>query len=384
MAFDFIDQHLSTQKAQHLYRQRVLVEQQSARHLVHAGKQYLNFSSNDYLGLNHHPKINAALTEGADKYGVCSGGSSLLTGFNYAHQYLENVICQWQKKEKCLLFNSGFSANFASLHAFAQPSVAIWLDKLSHASLLDGAFSQQAKVKRFLHNDYQQLNQLIHSSSYHDHLIVSEGVFSMDGDSADINALESITNQYQAKLYIDDAHSIGVQGEEGQGSCSFNDNIDIVMATFGKALATSGAFVACDNNTYEYLLNVARHYIYSTAMSPAIAWATAKSIELAISETWRREKITHLSQLFSQSLNSHITLLPTTSSIHAIVLGGEQLAIKTATALKQHGIWLSAIRPPTVPTGSSRLRVTITSAHKEQDIIYLAECVNRVLEQNDQ
>ncbi|WP_286268673.1 aminotransferase class I/II-fold pyridoxal phosphate-dependent enzyme [Thalassotalea hakodatensis] len=383
MAFDFIDQHLATRKEQHLYRQRVLIEQQNARHLVHNGKQYLNFSSNDYLGLNHHPKINAALNEGAEKYGVCSSGSSLLTGFNYAHQYLENVICQWQNKDKCLLFNSGFSANFASLNAFAQPSAAIWLDKLSHASLLDGAFSQQAKVKRFLHNDYQQLNNLINTSSYRDHLIVSEGIFSMDGDGADINALAKVAQQHQAKLYIDDAHSIGITGNEGQGSSSVSNDIDIIMATFGKALATSGAFIACDNYTYEYLVNVSRHYIYSTAMSPAIAWATAKSIELVISESWRREKIAHLSQLLKQSLNTQITLLPTASSIHALVLGSEQLAMQSAETLKQYGIWLSAIRPPTVPKGSSRLRVTITSSHKEQDIKYLAECVNKVIGKND-
>ncbi|WP_286232431.1 aminotransferase class I/II-fold pyridoxal phosphate-dependent enzyme [Thalassotalea sediminis] len=382
MSFGFIKQHLDGQKNKHLYRQRSLIEQQNARFLQHDSKKYLNFSSNDYLGLNHHPEINKALALGAEKYGTCASASSLITGYNYAHQHLENVICQWLNKERCLLFNSGFSANFATLNAFSKPNVSLWLDKLSHASLIDGALSDKGRVRRFLHNNYQQLATLISSSELEDHLIVSEGVFSMDGDSADVEQLAIIAQQHQAMLYIDDAHSIGVTGKEGQGSSSANQNIDFVMATFGKALATSGALLACNNTTYDYLVNVARHYIYSTAMSPAIAWATAKSIEIAQQESWRREKIAHLSQLFTASLAPQILMLPSTSSIHAIIVGKEQKALSCAEELKQQGIWLTAIRPPTVPKDTSRLRVTITASHKESDIKHLADCINKVLLNN--
>jgi len=378
MSFSFITQQLAQQRENNLYRQRQVVSEQAGREIVIAGKKYLNFSSNDYLGLANHPLINKALAEGADKFGASSCSSNLVTGYHYAHQALEDTVCQWLNKPRCLLFNSGFSANTAVLQALGNNESQFFLDKLSHASLIDGALASKAKVKRFLHNDHQQLEQLLSKKSQKNNLIVSEGIFSMDGDRADVALLGAIAKQHQAWLYIDDAHSIGVIGDKGQGSNSSAD-VDITMATFGKALATSGAFVTCSEQLYEYLINFSRHYIYSTAMSPAIAWATKKSIEIAQNEHWRREKIVALSELLSSSLKPSIELVPTDSSIHAIILGDEKHALNVAEQLKQQGIWLTAIRPPTVPTNTSRLRVTICASHNSHDIKSLADNINKVV-----
>lgn len=379
MGFSFLTKQVIRQKENSGYRRRHLVQEVSGNRIVVNGQSYLNFSSNDYLGLNQNETINKALEEGAQRFGASSCSSSLVTGYSYAHCSLEDTVCQWVNKPKCLLFNSGFSANHGVLNALASSDTQFLLDKLSHASLIDGALSGKAKVKRFQHNDYQHLTQIIENSKIENNLIVSEGVFSMDGDKANVHELNDIAAQHNAWLYIDDAHSIGVHGDRGQGSASAQVDIDVTMATFGKAISTSGAFVACNESLHEYLVNFSRHYIYSTAMSPAIAWATKASIELIQQEQWRRDKIVELSELFSTTLNSSIKLIPTSSSIHAIVLGSEESALAISEKLRTMGIWLTAIRPPTVAKNTSRLRVTICANHNNNDINYLVECLNKVI-----
>jgi len=392
MAFEFTKEKLVVQKTQSRYRQRVCLQQANANSSQHStahgaqiivdGKKYINFSSNDYLGLNNHPQINQALQEGVDKFGLCSSSSSLVTGFHYAHQALEDKICQWLNKPKCLLFSSGFAANVSIFQTLGQENSHFFLDKLSHASMIDGAYSSKAKVKRFAHNNMSQLSQLLSHSDCNNKLIASEGVFSMDGDQAELNKLENLAEEYNAWLYLDDAHSIGVIGKQGQGSSSFlkgNNQPNIIMATLGKAIATSGAFLACDESLHDYLINFARHYIYSTAISPAVAWATIKSIELIQHDQWRRDKIIELNNLLMQSLNDNIEIVLSDSSIHAIIIGDEQKALNVSKQLKEHGIWLTAIRPPTVAIGTSRLRVTICSTHNYNDIKHLAHCINEAL-----
>lgn len=376
MSFDFIQQKLTHQREHALYRTTKCVDSQTAREVKIEGKTYLNFSSNDYLGLNNHAEVNKAMQEGADKFGTCASASSLITGYHYAHQSLENDICTWLNKPKCLLFSSGFAANQGVLDALGEKNTNYWLDKLSHASLIDGALASKARTKRFLHNNMLQLDTFLSSSSDKDNIIVSEGVFSMDGDQADLRSISELAQKHNAISYIDDAHSIGVKGQFGEGSLS-QAPLDMVMATFGKALATSGAFVVCNNDIYEYLVNFSRHYIYSTAMSPAVAWATKASIKLAQKEHWRREKITELSHLLSTELNDDIELIKTESSIHAIVLGSADKTLNTSEKLKENGIWVTAIRPPTVANNSSRLRVTITASHNANDIKYLASSINK-------
>jgi len=345
------------------------------------GRRFLNFSSNDYLGLNNHPQINRALEEGAKRFGASSSSSSLVTGYGYAHQKLEETICQWLNKERCLLFSSGFSANLGSLQTIKNNGVSLFLDKLSHASLIDGARlsskKDDVKVSRFKHNNVAHLRSLLQASS-NDKLVVTESVFSMDGDISPLKEIANVAQQAHAKVFIDDAHGIGVLGEQGQGAASFIDT-DITMGTFGKAIATQGAFVACDDSLFEYLINFSREYIYSTAISPATAWATIQSIELIKNEPWRREKIKDLSQVFKNELDSSISLLPTDGSIHAIVIGDEEKTLTVSKQLAEAGFWLTAIRPPTVPKGTSRLRVTICENHNVKDIIRLAKEINKAL-----
>ncbi len=381
MNFDFIQRDVIEQKSKSRYRQLVCNSTTSQdNEIVIGGKSYLNFSSNDYLGLNNHIEVNRALQEGADKFGVCSSSSSLVTGYHYAHQSLEADICQWLNKSKCLLFSSGFAANLALFQALGKSEEShFYLDKLSHASMIDGAYHSKAKVKRFNHNNIEHLTTLLTKANQSaDKLIASEGVFSMDGCQAKVVELAQTAKSQQAWLYLDDAHSIGVIGNEGQGSNYFSD-IDITMATMGKAIGTSGAFLTCNDDLHEYMINFSRHYIYSTAISPAIAWATRKSIELIRKEQWRREKISELSALFGKLLAPEIELISTESSIHAIIIGDEKKALNVSETLKKQGIWLTAIRPPTVAINSSRLRVTICANHNSKDIKYLAGCINKAI-----
>ena len=381
MNFDFIQHDVIEQKAKSRYRQLVCNSATSqSNKIVINGKSYLNFSSNDYLGLNNHIEINKALQDGVDKFGVCSSSSSLVTGYHYAHQALEADICQWLNKPKCLLFSSGFAANLALFQALGKNEESyFYLDKLSHASMIDGAYHSKAKVKRFNHNNIEHLTTLLTKTTKSPNkLIASEGVFSMDGCQAKVLELEQVAKSQQAWLYLDDAHSVGVIGDEGQGSNYFAD-IDITMATMGKAIGTSGAFLTCSEDLHEYMVNFSRHYIYSTAISPAIAWATRKSIELVKKEQWRREKISELSTLFGKLLAPEIELVSTESSIHAIIIGDEKKALMLSDKLKKQGIWLTAIRPPTVAVNSSRLRVTICANHNVKDIKYLAECINKAI-----
>lgn len=378
MAFDFIQQQRQQRQQAHRFRSLTPIEQSEGMHIKVAGKAYVNFSSNDYLGLNQHSEVKKALQTGADRFGPSASSASLITGNHYAHRTLQAQICQWVNKPRCLLYSSGFAANVGALHALGDKSSEFYLDKLSHASLIDGAYTSQAKVKRFLHNDHQQLTQLLKQSSSHNKLIVTEGIFSMDGDQANWPLLSQVANAHNAWVYADDAHAIGVVGEQGQGSISKCD-IDIVMATFGKALASSGAFIACNDDVADHLTNFSRHYIYSTAISPALAWATIKSIELAQQENWRREKIKQLSELFSSTLDQSIQLLATDSSIHGVVIGSEQKTLQVSQKLKNDGFWVSAIRPPTVANNSSRLRVTISALHIDREIKALANSINEAL-----
>jgi 8-amino-7-oxononanoate synthase len=381
MSFDFLQHDLVKQKAKSRYRQ-LTCNETSGQHktIVVNDKSYINFSSNDYLGLNNHPKITQALQDGIDRFGLCASSSSLVTGYHYAHQALENQVCEWLNKSKCLLFSSGFTANLALFEALGKnEQTGFYLDKLSHASMIDGAFKTKASVKRFKHNNIDHLKTLLNTKNAPSNkLIASEGVFSMDGCQAKVSELATAAKNNDAWLYLDDAHSIGVIGNEGQGSNSFA-NIDITMATMGKAFATGGALLVCNKELHEYLVNFSRHYIYSTAISPAMAWASKTSIELIKTEQWRRDKIIELSALFTRLLDSHIEVITTHSSIHAIVIGDEQKTIQVSESLKRQGFWVTPIRPPTVAVNSSRLRVTICADHSVIDINNLSESINKAL-----
>ena len=384
MTFSFIQSQIAHQKTQNLYRSRKELDKGTGRLLIHQGEQYINFSSNDYLGLSQHDDLKSAYIRGINQYGCSSSSSSLVTGYTKVHQELEELIADWLEAPKCLLFSTGFSANSGVLSTLGQnKSTGYFLDKLSHASLIDGAFNSKAFSRRFKHNDISQLNNMLSNSNCEDKLIVGEGVYSMDGDVGDVSGLNDMAIKHQANLYIDDAHGIGVLGSTGQGTIA-QQNLKkgshlIQMITFGKALATQGAAIAASEELIDYLVNRCRDYIYSTAMPTANAMATIASIKLCQTEHWRREKICALSQLFKSKLDASIEITDSQSSIIGVFTGSEENVLYCQEQLKNRGFWLTAIRPPTVEKGKSRLRVTITISHNDKDISELANSINEVL-----
>lgn len=373
-------QALAEREASQLLRRSVTIEQYSGRVLRVAGNSYLNFSGNDYLGLATEPEVIKAYAEGAAAFGAGSSGSPLVTGQHQVHQQLSDTLCDWLGFEQVLLFSSGFAANQTMLQTLAQKGDTLLLDKLSHASLIDGALHSGAQLKRFAHNDLSALHASLIDVSQP--LVVTEGVFSMDGDSPDLNAMLSLCRQYQAPLLLDDAHGLGVSGPEGKGTAAaqgvVTSDLFCTMANFGKALGLGGAFVGGSKTVIDYLAQFGRHYIYSTALSPALCAAVIKSIALCRSQSWRRDKLQSNIARF-RTLAADLPLLASQSAIQGLVLGDSARALNMSAQLKQAGIWLSAIRPPTVPKGSARLRITLSAQHTEQDLQLLVQQLRQLV-----
>ena len=371
MAFDFIAEHLVERQTDALLRKRQLVEQSSGRFIQVAGKQYLNFASNDYLGF-----ADDFIEIQAQHLG--SHSSALVNGYNKPQQQLEQRLCELLGYESAMLFNSGFSANSSVLKALFQDksvaqSSAIFQDKLNHASLIDGGLHSAAAMVRFNHNDLRHLESRLQKSKAKHKLIVSEGVFSMDGDQAPIEALCKLAKQYNAWLMIDDAHGFGVLGEQGLGSCEVIKP-DLLIITFGKALASSGACLLASKKMIDYMLQFNREYIYSTAMSPLMASCTLERLEKLLKADKRRAQLTENIAYFRALAKEHnLALMESTTAIQPLVLGDAEYTLAVANKLKGKGVWLTAIRPPTVPFNTARLRVTISSAHQADDIKQLVD-----------
>ncbi len=342
-------------------------------HLQREGRDYLNFSSNDYLGLANHPLVKQAFIEAAAKYGVGSGSAHLVCGHHAEHLALEEELAAFTGREAAILFSTGYMANVGVINALVGRGDLVLEDRLNHASLLDGGLSSGATFSRYHHNDLTDLTRRLVQSTASKKLIVSDGVFSMDGDVALVLELVQICQQQQAVLMIDDAHGFGVLGKTGAGigehfGCSAAD-IPIYMATFGKALGTFGAFVAGSRELIDYLTNFARPYIYTTAMPPALAAATRQSLQLLNTESWRRDYLQQLIHRFRAGIIAQgWQLMASQTAIQPILLGEESKALALSQALAERGFWVTAIRPPTVPQGQSRLRVTLTASHSEADI----------------
>lgn len=362
MAFEYINKTLAERQQASLYRQRIAFERVGPRFLLRNNTQYLNFASNDYLGLGEEPITGLENTLGASS-------SSLVTGYQNAHTALENYLKSKLNYKACLLFNSGFSANASVLKSLMnEANSEIFQDKLNHASLIDGGLAANATNTRFNHNDLKHLTRRLEKSKAQHKLIVSEGVFSMDGDSAPVAELVHIAKQHNAWLMIDDAHGFGVMGHHGLGSC---DEVkpEILIITFGKACASSGAAVLCSQNVADYLLQFNRDYTYSTAMSPWLASATLSRLERLYSADEKRARLKDNIAYFKTLASNHnLALMPSNSAIQPLVLGDSESCLALSEHLKSNGIWLTAIRPPTVPHNTARLRITITAAHQAADI----------------
>jgi 8-amino-7-oxononanoate synthase len=365
----------------HLYRARhVLIGSQGVEPVID-GESYLAFCSNDYLGLAADPRIVAALQRGAREYGVGSGASHLVSGHSRAHDALERELAEFTGRERALLFSTGYMANLGTVTALSGRGDSVVADRLNHASLIDAALLSRARVRRYRHGDAKHASQLLSGSVPGHAVIVTDGVFSMDGDLAPVAELAAAARQMSAWLVVDDAHGLGVLGDHGAGTLEQLDlgveEVPVLMGTLGKALGTFGAFVAGSHALIETLVQRARSYIYTTALPPAVAEATRESLRILRAEPWRREHLARLVNHFragAQRLG--LPLLPSSTPIQPIIVGAAQSAVALSAALRARGIYASAIRPPTVPEGSARLRITFSAAHREHHVDRLLDALS--------
>ena len=377
-----LSQKLAIKKKQGLYRTRRVLSSPQQPTVCVDGANYLAFCSNDYLGLANHPRVVAAFKRGADQYGVGSGASHLVLGHSKVHHQLEDALAEKVGRDRALLFSSGYMANVGVINALVDSGDTVFEDKLNHASLLDGGLISKAKFQRYLHNDVESLRRKLSVDSDkatgNTKLIVTDSVFSMDGDIAPLTDLAAMCQQQDAMLMVDDAHGFGVMGDKGAGALSANgltqDDVPVLMATLGKALGTAGAFIAGSDELIEYLIQEARTYIYTTALPPAVAAATLESLQLLIDESWRQDKLQQLIQRFRRGAQSlGLNLMASSTAIQPVMVGEPEKALAMSQKLQDRGLLVTAIRPPTVPKGTARLRITLSASHSEENIDQLLE-----------
>ncbi|CNI93448.1 8-amino-7-oxononanoate synthase [Yersinia mollaretii] len=370
-----IERGLQQRRDAAAYRTRQLNEGANGRGLQADGRHYLNFASNDYLGLSQDAAVIAAWQQGAQRYGVGSGGSGHVTGYSQPHAQLEQQLADWLGYPRALLFISGYAANQAVLAALMEADDRILADKLSHASLLEAAAHSPAQLRRFAHNQPDSLQKLLGKPCGGQTLVVTEGVFSMDGDCAPLAALQQHTTAAGGWLMVDDAHGIGVQGEGGRGSCALQGvKPELLVVTFGKAFGLSGAAVLCQEPVAEYLLQYARHLIYSTAMPPAQAIALQTALlRIQQADDLRQQLQQRIAQFRRGAAELPLSLGASETAIQPLLVGDNAQTLALAEQLRAAGLWVTAIRPPTVPPGGARLRITLSAAHQPEDIDRLLE-----------
>jgi len=376
---------------QQLYRSRRVVESPQDTMLNIKGKSLINFCSNDYLGLANHPAVKQALKYAVDEYGVGSGASQLVTGHQKPHRLLEDELADFLGRDRVLLFSTGYMANLGVVSALSERQDEIFEDKLNHASLIDAAHLSPAGLTRYAHKDIKILDSQLSKSTAKEKFVISDGVFSMDGDKADLKALINVTQKNNAVLMIDDAHGLGVLGNKGRGiigevgSGVTQNDLPIFVGTFGKAFGTFGAFVAGSNALIENLINFSRSYIYTTAMPAAIVEATRVSLKLIQQGDELREKLQNNIQYFRNGcIERSIPVADAPeygqhSAIQPLIVGKANTALKLSEALQQQGLLISAIRPPTVPKNTSRLRITFSANHTNKQIDTLLSVLSNAL-----
>ncbi len=366
-------------RAQHLYRSRRVLESPQGAEVRVAGETLLSFCSNDYLGLANDARVVAALRSGAERYGAGSGASHLVTGHSAAHHALEEELAAFVGAGRALLFSTGYMANLGVASALLDRHGTVFEDKLNHASLIDAARLSGAKLLRYAHGDLARLAAQL-AVAEGDKLMLTDGVFSMDGDVADVARLAALARQHAAWLLVDDAHGLGVLGAHGRGTLEHAGLQAqaplILLGTLGKAFGTFGAFIAGDDDLIEYLVQRARTYIYTTALPPAVAEATRASLRIVQEEGWRRVVLNErIAQFRAGAAQLGLTLLDSPTPIQALILGEAQAAVAASEALRARGILVAAIRPPTVPAGSARLRITFSAQHTAQQVERLLEAL---------
>jgi len=364
---------LAARRAKQLYRQRKTIDSPQNPQVVVNDRSLLNFCSNDYLGLANHPEVKNALIAGTQRWGVGSGSAHLVGGHSSAHDALERELAEFTGRERALLFSSGYMANLGITSALLGRGDAVFEDRLNHASLLDGGLLSGARLIRYPHNDSISLQKKLAARPQGRRLVLTDGVFSMDGDQAPLPSLSEVCQQQGAWLMVDDAHGFGVLGENGGGclqQAGLNqDQVPILMATLGKALGCFGAFVAGSEELIETLIQQARSYIYTTATPPALAEATRVSLQLVQREGWRRQKLVELIAHFRTGAERlGLPLMESITPIQPLLIGSSEKAVQISRELERLGFLVTAIRPPTVPEGSARLRVTLSASHTIEQV----------------
>lgn len=378
--FSGLRNELIQRKADGLLRQRRLLDSPQAEHIIANDKHFLSFCSNDYLGLANHPQLIAAMQKSAGDSGVGSGASNLITGHHRYHDALEKQLARFVEMPAALLFSTGYMANIGVIGALMGRHDAIFADKLNHACLNEGAYLSRAAFHRFPHNDVTALEKLLKESTANHKLIAADAVFSMDGDIAPLSEYLTLCEKYDAYLYIDDAHGFGVLGKNGKGSLShlnLKSPRIIMMATLGKAAGVAGAFVAGEQVVIDYLIQKANSYVYSTPAPPALSATLSASLVLIENGDDLRR---HLQRLIT-ALKTNLTLkkwqlLPSDTAVQPLIVGINHEALALSEYLQAIGILVPAIRPPTVPVNTARLRISLSAAHSVEDVLRLAYAIN--------
>tara|TARA_R110000850_G_scaffold61305_2_gene140083 strand:+ start:236 stop:1411 length:1176 start_codon:yes stop_codon:yes gene_type:complete len=374
---------LAERRAAHLYRQRPLLESPQGVRVTVDGQPLLAFCSNDYLGLANHPQVIEAFAQGARQWGVGGGASHLVVGHSQAHHQLEEALAEFTGRPRALLMSSGYMANIGAVTALVGKGDTVLQDRLNHASLLDAGLLSGARFSRYLHNDPASLASRLAKATGNT-LVVTDGVFSMDGDLADLPALCAAAREQDAWVMVDDAHGFGCLGKNGGGIVEHFglgvEEVPVLIGTLGKGFGTAGAFIAGSEALIETLIQFARPYIYTTSQPPAVACATLASLRLIREEHWRRDHLQKLIALFRAGVQElGLELMDSPSPIQPIVVGSSARALALSAALREQGILVTAIRPPTVPQGTARLRVTLSAEHSEDDVAQLVTALSRAI-----
>ncbi|CCE24001.1 8-amino-7-oxononanoate synthase [Methylotuvimicrobium alcaliphilum] len=380
-----LDAELERLAREDLYRTRRVVESAQGVELQCGGRKLINFCGNDYLGLANHPAVVKAFQDGAARYGVGSGSAHLICGHGSAHHALEEELAEFTGRDRALLFSTGYMANIGVISALTGKGDTVFEDRLNHASLLDGGLLSGARFKRYRHADADGLLDSLNRTEGRS-MIVTDGVFSMDGDLAPLDVLSQIAKDQDTCLMVDDAHGLGVIGDKGRGIVEHfgltQQQVPILVGTLGKAFGTFGAFVAGSETLIETLIQKARTYIYTTALPPAVAEATRAALNILIEDQWRRENLNDLVRRFRRGAEQlGFPLMPSNSAIQPILIGDSRRAVEIGKRLLDDGFWVGAIRPPTVPQGSARLRVTFSALHDEQQVDRLLESLAKSISQ---
>jgi 8-amino-7-oxononanoate synthase len=377
---------LDAKKQQHRYRTRRISDSPQQIEMIVDDKQVISFCSNDYLGLANHPQVKQAMIDGVNHYGVGSGAAHLVNGHTRAHHQLEDELAEFTGYPRALLFSTGYMANLGLCQALLNKNDYVFEDRLNHASLIDGGILSGARLQRYLHNDpvnaEKKINDIKRPDA--DKLVLSDGVFSMDGDIADIPALAKLCNRTNSWLMIDDAHGFGTLGKTGKGCLQHfgldNHDVPIYMATLGKAMGTAGAFIAGSNALVETIIQQARSYIYTTAMPAAIAEATRCSLKLIQNEAQHLKTLNgNIAYFKSCCSEAGLAIEDSQTAIQPLLIGDDEKAISLSQQLFDKGLLVTAIRPPTVPEGTSRLRITLSAKHSRDHIDQLVELLSQLL-----